>query len=117
MHRFSLLSASLYDDGYPNVTNVDFEEKVIADMSRAHIRARPLMRWRVMDMTAMRGLSDSSFDAIIDKGAMGELSHCQQCCAVRMFFAKVFTVLAFVSMALLLASITVCSDCLQPCAN
>ncbi|KAG5180926.1 hypothetical protein JKP88DRAFT_270097 [Tribonema minus] len=69
----SSFSADLYDDGFPHVTNVDFEERVIADMSRQHIRRRPLMRWRVMDMTDMRALPDASFDAIIDKGAIDAL--------------------------------------------
>jgi Methyltransferase domain len=64
-------SPDLYDDGFCHVVNVDFEEKVVQDMARQHTRLRPLMTWRVMDMTDMKALPDASFDAVIDKGAIG----------------------------------------------
>jgi Methyltransferase domain len=73
-------SPDLYDDGFCHVVNVDFEEKVVQDMARQHIRLRPLMTWRVMDMTDMKALPDASFDAVIDKGAIGMQTPSMLCC-------------------------------------
>ncbi|GJN03186.1 hypothetical protein PR202_ga20598 [Eleusine coracana subsp. coracana] len=50
----SALSEQLYDAGFRRITNVDFSRIVVADMLRRHARARPEMRWRVMDMTDMQ---------------------------------------------------------------
>ncbi|XP_058731713.1 uncharacterized protein LOC131603429 isoform X2 [Vicia villosa] len=68
----SRLSEHLYDAGYTSITNVDFSKVVISNMLRSNIRARPLMRWRVMDITAMQ-FEDESFGAVIDKGGLDAL--------------------------------------------
>ncbi|GAU32171.1 hypothetical protein TSUD_68420 [Trifolium subterraneum] len=68
----SRLSEHLYDAGYTSITNVDFSKVVISDMLRRNIRSRPLMRWRVMDMTSMQ-FEDEAFDAVVDKGGLDAL--------------------------------------------
>nr|XP_027191646.1 methyltransferase-like protein 13 isoform X3 [Cicer arietinum] len=68
----SRLSEHLYDAGYTSITNVDFSKVVISDMLRRNVRPRPLMRWRVMDMTAMQ-FEDESFSAVVDKGGLDAL--------------------------------------------
>ncbi|KAL6885831.1 hypothetical protein ACP4OV_010092 [Aristida adscensionis] len=68
----SALSERLYDAGFHRITNVDFSRVVVADMLRRHARARPEMRWRVMDMTDMQFV-DGSFDIILDKGGLDAL--------------------------------------------
>ncbi|KAK3142838.1 hypothetical protein QOZ80_4BG0352350 [Eleusine coracana subsp. coracana] len=68
----SALSEQLYDAGFRRITNVDFSRVVVADMLRRHARARPEMRWRVMDMTDMQ-FTDGSFDIILDKGGLDAL--------------------------------------------
>ncbi|CAN6270501.1 unnamed protein product [Urochloa humidicola] len=68
----SALSERLYDAGFRRITNVDFSRVVVSDMLRRHARARPEMRWRVMDMTAMQ-FADGSFDVILDKGGLDAL--------------------------------------------
>uniref|UniRef100_A0A1D1Y6U2 Methyltransferase-like protein 13 n=1 Tax=Anthurium amnicola TaxID=1678845 RepID=A0A1D1Y6U2_9ARAE len=68
----SRMSEHLYDAGYRSVTNIDFSKVVVSDMLRRNVRARPEMRWRVMDMTEMQ-FADGSFDAIIDKGGLDAL--------------------------------------------
>lgn len=50
----SALSERLYDAGFRRITNVDFSRVVVTDMLRRHARARPEMRWRVMDITNMQ---------------------------------------------------------------
>jgi len=60
----SALSERLYDAGFRRVTNVDFSRVVVADMLRRHARARPEMRWRVMDITDMQvGVTDHAVAA------------------------------------------------------
>ena len=49
----SELSAQMYDDGVTGVTNIDFSRVCVREMLHKHLRARPLMKWQVMDMTAM----------------------------------------------------------------
>ncbi|KAK9289137.1 hypothetical protein L1049_017610 [Liquidambar formosana] len=68
----SRLSEHLYDAGFRSITNIDFSKVVISDMLRRNIRARPDMRWRVMDMTSMQFM-DESFDAVLDKGGLDAL--------------------------------------------
>ncbi|KAL2343358.1 hypothetical protein Fmac_004643 [Flemingia macrophylla] len=68
----SRLSEHLYDAGHTAITNVDFSKVVISDMLRRNVRDRPLMRWRVMDITAMQ-FEDDTFAAVIDKGGLDAL--------------------------------------------
>ncbi|KAH1250753.1 Methyltransferase-like protein 13 [Glycine max] len=68
----SRLSEHLYDAGHTAITNIDFSKVVISDMLRRNVRDRPLMRWRIMDMTAMQ-FEDESFGAVIDKGGLDAL--------------------------------------------
>ncbi|KAF3794158.1 Methyltransferase-like protein 13 [Nymphaea thermarum] len=68
----SRLSEGLYDAGFRDITNIDFSRIVISDMLRLHIRSRPIMRWRVMDMTDLQ-FADGSFDAVVDKGGLDAL--------------------------------------------
>ncbi|XP_071706124.1 uncharacterized protein [Rutidosis leptorrhynchoides] len=68
----SRLSEQLYDAGFKSITNIDFSKVVIVDMLKRNLRARPCMRWRVMDMTSMQ-FADKSFDAALDKGGLDAL--------------------------------------------
>ena len=69
----SELSAELYDDGFKQITNVDFSPLVIQEMTSKHGVARPTMQWVVGDMTAMDGFGNESFDVVLDKGALDAL--------------------------------------------
>lgn len=68
----SELSEKLYDAGFKRITNIDFSKVVIGNMLRKHLRARPGMLWRVMDITNMQ-FSDGAFDVVIDKGGLDAL--------------------------------------------
>ncbi|GAQ85556.1 S-adenosyl-L-methionine dependent methyltransferases [Klebsormidium nitens] len=69
----SELSALVYDQGCTRVTNIDFSKVCIVEMLKKNVRARPKMRWLVMDMTKMQ-FPDASFDVIIDKGGLDALT-------------------------------------------
>ncbi|XP_050372239.1 uncharacterized protein LOC126790137 [Argentina anserina] len=68
----SRLSEHLYDAGFTSITNIDFSKVAISDCLRRNVRLRPLMRWRIMDMTAMQ-LENEAFDAVVDKGGLDAL--------------------------------------------
>jgi hypothetical protein len=46
----SPFSASLYDAGYTNITNVDYASSVISHMQQQHHVSRPLMHWYCVDL-------------------------------------------------------------------
>lgn len=65
----SPFSHDMYRDGYHNIVNLDYSSTVIAAMQEKY-RTTTTMEWRIMDMTDMSALDDSSFDVVIDKAAM-----------------------------------------------
>jgi hypothetical protein len=75
------LSAQLYDAGFKNITNVDYSAVVIEKMKQVvvsprlsqscaqlHQQKRPDMTWLELDAKDLKGLSDGSFDLVLDKG-------------------------------------------------
>ncbi|KAI5475725.1 S-adenosyl-L-methionine-dependent methyltransferase [Pseudohyphozyma bogoriensis] len=64
----STLSADLYEDGYRNVTNIDFSSVVIDRLSKQH-RDKPEMKWIKGDVRSLP-FEDGSYDVAIDKGTM-----------------------------------------------
>ncbi|GES86083.1 S-adenosyl-L-methionine-dependent methyltransferase [Rhizophagus clarus] len=67
----STLSEDMYDDGYHNITNIDFSETVIENM-RIRCKDRTGMTWLIMDIRELNFL-DKTFDIVIDKGTMDAL--------------------------------------------
>ena len=65
-------SEDLYDDGYTNVVNVDISSVVIGQMQDRNLE-RPLMEWKVMDVTDMSEFESNSFDIAIDKSTIDAL--------------------------------------------
>mmetsp|Transcript_3657 Transcript_3657/g.7573 ORF Transcript_3657/g.7573 Transcript_3657/m.7573 type:complete len:247 (+) Transcript_3657:191-931(+) len=61
----SRMSRALYDDGYENITNIDFSEVVINQMSLFE----PKLHWEVMDVKDL-AYEDGSFDVVIAKGTL-----------------------------------------------
>ncbi|KAL7139362.1 hypothetical protein ABFS83_09G045400 [Erythranthe nasuta] len=68
----SELSEHLYDAGFTNITNLDFSKVAIAHMLRRNLSERPMMKWRVMDITRIQ-YEDKTIDAIIDNGGLDAL--------------------------------------------
>lgn len=69
-------SASLYDWGATNITNIDLSSVVISQMSAANKASRPHMKYLVMDVQAL-SFDDASFDIVIDKSTMDCLFCCE----------------------------------------
>jgi hypothetical protein len=67
----SHFSASLYDDGFHNIVNIDFSGVVIEKMKQLN-ESRPEMLWLEMDMCKL-AFEAGSFDVVIDKASMDAL--------------------------------------------
>ncbi|KAL9658462.1 hypothetical protein ABK040_006004 [Willaertia magna] len=65
----STLSNDLYEDGYKNITNIDYSATVIEKMKEKY----PYMNWVEMDVTNMEKFENNSFDFVLDKGTMDAL--------------------------------------------
>ena len=63
----------MHDDGYGELTSLDFSKEVIQQMIKRNNeptnkgKTRPSLKFRVMDATKMAGLEDSTFDVVMDK--------------------------------------------------
>ena len=66
-------SEDLYDAGFTNVVNVDISSVVIRQMKERNSEQRPLMEYRVMDITDMSEFESNSFDIAIDKSTIDAL--------------------------------------------
>lgn len=82
----STFSADLYDDGFRNITNIDYSANVVQAMAAKHSIARPEMLWIEMNMLKL-SFDTASFDVVIDKAAMdaimvdeGDLWHPKEEC-------------------------------------
>ena len=64
------LSADMYDNGYKNITNVDFSKVVIEQMTNKNGVERPQMTWQVLDITDMSVFETDTFDIVIDKSSI-----------------------------------------------
>ncbi|CAJ1360212.1 unnamed protein product [Effrenium voratum] len=65
----SLLPEAMYDHGYKDITSIDNAEVCIQQMVARNKDMRPELKWLEMDATAL-GLSESSFDTVIDKSVL-----------------------------------------------
>jgi len=91
----SLLSEQMYDNGYEQQVNIDFSEKVIAEMAERSKTKRPKMVYEVMDIFNMT-YKDNSFDVILDKGALDALfpkDTTENCQNIRNLFKEIERIL------------------------
>ncbi|KAF9531682.1 S-adenosyl-L-methionine-dependent methyltransferase [Crepidotus variabilis] len=65
----SRLSEDMWEDGYRNITNVDYSNVVIEQMKQRHGVLRPEMDWQEMDVRNLT-FEEGTFDVAIDKGTM-----------------------------------------------
>ena len=66
----SRLSEELSEEGYEDITNIDFSPKVIAIMEEKCKPKFPKMSFKVMDALDMKEIQSSSFNTVIDKGTL-----------------------------------------------
>lgn len=60
-------------DGFKDIFNVDYSEKVIEMMKERTCDSFPSLKWATMDFRNMAELEGSSFDVVLDKGSLDAL--------------------------------------------
>ena len=70
----SPFSFDLYNDGYKNITNIDYSANVIENMINKdkdmYGGTEPMMTWKVVNMIHMDEFSNESFDVVVDKAGI-----------------------------------------------
>jgi ubiquinone/menaquinone biosynthesis C-methylase UbiE len=66
----SRLSEELSEEGYEDITNIDFSTKVINIMEEKCKPKFPKMSFKVMDALNMKEIQTGSFNTVIDKGTL-----------------------------------------------
>ena len=66
----SKLSEDLSEEGYEDITNIDFSTKVITIMEQTYKEKFPKMQFKVVDVLDMKDFQNGSFNTILDKGTL-----------------------------------------------
>ena len=66
----SRLSEDLSEEGYEDITNIDFSTKVINIMEQTYKEKFPKMQFKVADVLDMKEFESGSFNTILDKGTL-----------------------------------------------
>ena len=66
----SKLSEDLSEEGYEDITNIDFSTKVITIMEQTYKEKFPKMQFKVVDVLDMKDVQNGSFNTILDKGTL-----------------------------------------------
>ena len=69
----SRLGEDLSEEGYEDITNIDFSAKVISIMEEKCKAKFPKMSFKVMDALNMKEFQTGSFNTIIDKGTLDSI--------------------------------------------
>mgnify|MGYP003974429777 CR=1 FL=1 len=69
----STFSADLHDNGFKNVTSVDFAPNVIKAMKIKYEASHKSLIWQVEDVRNLNGIKDDTFDVVIDKACLDAL--------------------------------------------
>ena len=69
----SRLSEELSEEGYEDITNIDFSTKVINIMEEKCKPKFPKMSFKVMDALDMKEIQTGSFNTVIDKGTLDSI--------------------------------------------
>ena len=91
----SKLSEDLSEEGYEDITNIDFSTKVINIMEQTYKEKFPKMQFKVVDVLDMKEFQNGTFNTVLDKGTL-DCILCGDCSvpnAAKMM-AEVFRVLA-----------------------
>lgn len=66
-------SEEICQDGFHDILNVDYSEKVIERMKERTSETFPSLKWMTIDFRDMSVLEESSIDLVLDKGSLDAL--------------------------------------------
>ena len=70
----SKLSEDLSEEGYEDITNIDFSTKVITIIEQTYEEKFPKMQWKVADVLDMKYFQSGNFNTILDKRTLDCIS-------------------------------------------
>ena len=69
----SRLSEELYEDGFEDITNIDFSNKVISQIEEKNKSKYPKMTFKIMDVLDMQEIQTGSFNIVFDKATLDSI--------------------------------------------
>ena len=69
----SRLSEELYEEGFEDITNIDFSPKVITSIEEKYKTKYPKMVFKVMDVLNMQEIQTGSFNIVFDKATLDSI--------------------------------------------
>ena len=69
----SRLSEELYEDGFEDITNIDFSQKVISQIEEKNKSKYPKMIFKIMDVLDMKEIQTGSFNIVFDKATLDSI--------------------------------------------
>jgi 2-polyprenyl-3-methyl-5-hydroxy-6-metoxy-1,4-benzoquinol methylase len=67
------MSESLYDDGFTQITNIDFSPIAVKIMTQKYLESDYKIEYHEMNVFDMKNLKSSEYNAIIDKGTLDSI--------------------------------------------
>ena len=63
------MSEELYEDGFEDITNIDFSTKVISQIEEKNKSKYPKMTFKIMDVLDMQEIQTGSYNIVFDKAS------------------------------------------------
>ena len=67
------MSEELYEEGFEDITNIDFSPKVITSIEEKYKTKYPKMVFKVMDVLNMQEIQTGSFNIVFDKATLDSI--------------------------------------------
>ena len=67
------MSEELYEEGFEDITNIDFSPKVIMSIEEKYKTKYPKMVFKVMDVLNMQEIQTGSFNIVFDKATLDSI--------------------------------------------
>ena len=67
------MSEELYEDGFEDITNIDFSTKVISQIEEKNKSKYPKMTFKIMDVLDMQEIQTGSYNIVFDKATLDSI--------------------------------------------
>ena len=67
------MSEELYEDGFEDITNIDFSTKVISQIEEKNKSKYPKMTFKILDVLDMQEIQTGSYNVVFDKATLDSI--------------------------------------------